>query len=276
MPPGLSLRKVGHCLMKTRILHTKLWSDSYFAELGRHEKLLFLYLITNEKINMVGCYELSDREISFWTGLTAVEISEAKEKFQKDGKFFFIDNWVKVVNHDKYNNYGNGSKQEVSYRKELALIPSEVLESFMTMQSEKEGDSDTSMVLVSGAYRYPSDTNHKPKIENNKTKNKKRKIEDNLLEFDETVEQVGLEALLEKHTHLSKKKIEDALANMRDWLVNTTVSKGHKRDYLAFINTWLRREDGDKKGGVSRGRYESDNKPASGKYEAVKPRKAKG
>ena len=36
--------------MKTRIVHTKIWQDDYFVNLSFQEKVLFLYLISNEYI----------------------------------------------------------------------------------------------------------------------------------------------------------------------------------------------------------------------------------
>ena len=70
--------------MKTRVIHTKIWKDNYFSTLSRSEKIAFLYLLTNENINLCGIYELNDMELKIWTGLNDSEILEVKEKFTKD------------------------------------------------------------------------------------------------------------------------------------------------------------------------------------------------
>ena len=41
---------------KHRYIKTKFWDDSYIIELNPHEKLLFLYLITNPLTNIAGVY----------------------------------------------------------------------------------------------------------------------------------------------------------------------------------------------------------------------------
>lgn len=109
------------------MIHTKVWKDEYFGNLNRVEKLLFIYLLTNDKANICGIYELSDREIKFDLDITEPELQEAKERFQKDGKFIFLNSWVRVVNYEKYNPY-TGSKNESAKDSELNLCPIELKE----------------------------------------------------------------------------------------------------------------------------------------------------
>lgn len=116
--------------MKTRIIHTKLWKDTYFTELNSKEKLLFLYLISNEYVNICGAYEILDRLICFDTGLTSKELQEVKEKLQSDDKFVFVNGWVKIVNVDKYNNYRFSDRNEKAFNRELELIPEYIREIF--------------------------------------------------------------------------------------------------------------------------------------------------
>lgn len=115
--------------MKTRIVHTKFWNDKYIGELNPTEKLLFLYLITNEKIGLSGIYECSDRVIQFETGLSSSQIEQIKNKFVEDNKFLFSEGWVKVQNVDKYQVY-KGSSNETAKNRELELVPDTVLDYF--------------------------------------------------------------------------------------------------------------------------------------------------
>lgn len=107
--------------MKTRIIHTKIWKDEWFSSLPRIGKLLFQFLLTNENVNMCGCYELNDKEIKLWLDFTDKELIEAKRSISQ--KAFFKNGWVRLLNHDKYNSYGKGEKQEVTLNKEISQIP---------------------------------------------------------------------------------------------------------------------------------------------------------
>lgn len=100
-----------------------------------------------------------------WTTLNSTELSEIKQKFHEDGKFIFVGNYVKVVNHEKYNPY-NGIKNDKARERELELIPQEILENLDTL---------------SIPYRYPIDTsiNHKSEIINHKSEIKKKDLEKN-------------------------------------------------------------------------------------------------
>jgi len=113
--------------MKTRIIYTKIWKDEYFASLTQKEKLFFMYLLTNERVNICGIYELSDREMMFDTGYPIDTVSSMKDRLSKDGKFYFYKGWVKIVNYDKYNGY-SGEKTNVCKEKDLELAPNEIKE----------------------------------------------------------------------------------------------------------------------------------------------------
>ena len=84
-----------------RSVNTKFWSDSFVEDMEPKEKLLFLYLLTNEKTNMLGVYEISVKRISYETGLTPDEIIKAFEGFERvrKGYYFanivFLPNWIK-------------------------------------------------------------------------------------------------------------------------------------------------------------------------------------
>jgi len=108
--------------MKTRILYTRFWHDNYISGLTIKEKLLFIYLTTNDQVNICGIYELPDRYIKFDLGLRQSELDKIKNKFMKDKKFIFIDGWIKIINHDIYNKFV-GEKNEKAKEKEMSLIP---------------------------------------------------------------------------------------------------------------------------------------------------------
>src|SRR3990167_11123814 len=52
-----------------RTVSTDTWSDPWFSDLPPDGKYLFLYLLTSERTNAAGCYEVAPRQIAFETGL---------------------------------------------------------------------------------------------------------------------------------------------------------------------------------------------------------------
>lgn len=125
--------------MKTRIVHTKIWEDDWFANLSRSSKLVFLYLITCKENNICGAFESSDRIVCFNAQVTQAELDQAKEDLSD--KIIFFDGWVKINNTDKYNNYRFSKKNEKAYNREIELMPDHVREFFsyeFTMEEFRE------------------------------------------------------------------------------------------------------------------------------------------
>ncbi|QIG62317.1 hypothetical protein [Tenacibaculum phage JQ] len=98
-------------MSKLRSVSTNFWSDPFIEELSPKEKLLFLYLVTNEKTNMLGIYESSIKKISFETGLTNKEVSNALEGFEKVGKVKYINNYIILVNFLKHQKFNTNMKK---------------------------------------------------------------------------------------------------------------------------------------------------------------------
>lgn len=92
-------------MSKLRSVSTAFWSDPFIEELSPNEKLLFLYLITNEKTNMLGIYESSIKKIAFETGMNQNSITDALKKFESKNKVKYIDNFVILVNFMKHQNF---------------------------------------------------------------------------------------------------------------------------------------------------------------------------
>lgn len=113
--------------MKTRTFHTKFWSDEFVVGLDRTTRYIFNFLITNEKVSISGIYEMSDRDIKHFAQVDQGELDKAKDILQKSNKVIFYNNWIRLVNADKYNSY-NGEKLEKAKEKELSLVPKELIE----------------------------------------------------------------------------------------------------------------------------------------------------
>ena len=86
-----------------RQIHTKIWRDNWFLDLEPDEKLLFIYLFSNDNSNLAGIYELNERIIQLETGLDKTRIHEILKKFELNDKVYFKDGVVWIVNMQKYH-----------------------------------------------------------------------------------------------------------------------------------------------------------------------------
>ena len=98
-------------MSKLRSVSTGTWSDPWYEELKPHQKLIFLYLITNEKTNMLGIYEASVKKISFETGVNKDDITKCLNQFEIDGKIKYQNNFIILVNFLKHQNFNTNMKK---------------------------------------------------------------------------------------------------------------------------------------------------------------------
>ncbi len=91
--------------MITRIIYTQIWTDNYFTALSPDEKLLFLYFLTNDQVNIIHLYRCPQARIVADTGIDTPIIVEAKQKFEKAGKILFKDEFVFLRNAHRFEKY---------------------------------------------------------------------------------------------------------------------------------------------------------------------------
>lgn len=115
-------------------INNRIWRDEWFVGLSESAKILFLYVITNERVNLCGTYELTDREISFDTGLSSQKLEKTKQEIAP--KVLFFKGWVKVVNILKYDPIKGGEKNPIfnSYAVQLSKVPEEIANYFDSTQ----------------------------------------------------------------------------------------------------------------------------------------------
>lgn len=153
--------------MRTRIIHTRMWEDPFFINLSRQSRLLFIYLISNQRINLSGCYELSDRTIIFDTGLTKSELETSKKDLE--GKVEFYDGWVYVVNAQRLGGY-KGEKNRVAMDRELEEVPQNVKDILFKANHDRVSKNHDRVFEVSD-----TSINHKSEIKNQKSEKEKNK-----------------------------------------------------------------------------------------------------
>lgn len=98
-------------MSKLRSISTAFWSDPFIEDLTPSEKLIFIYLITNDKTNMLGIYEVSMRKISFETGVDKATVQKALEGFERLGKVRYTNNYVVLINYLKHQHFNTNMKK---------------------------------------------------------------------------------------------------------------------------------------------------------------------
>lgn len=89
-------------MSKTRYIKTDFWSDSFIETLSTEEKLLFIYLFTNERVDLCGIYEISIKKIAFESWIDLKKVETIIEKFTKKDKVYYIDWYIYIKNFVKH------------------------------------------------------------------------------------------------------------------------------------------------------------------------------
>lgn len=111
--------------MKSRRVETKIWEDRYFMALDSNEKLVFAYLLLNERINIVHCFELAPETISHHTKVNTDQVTNYMNKFERDGKIAQKNGYIMLLNSWKYETY-TGTTNEEARAKILKEMGTEV------------------------------------------------------------------------------------------------------------------------------------------------------
>lgn len=149
--------------MKARILHTKIWEDEFFSNLTTAEKLLFVYLLTNESVDIIDIYEITTRQIMFDTGLSDETIRTAKNKFSEAGKVLFNGNYVLLRNATRYQSF-TGASNEVAKTKSFGNLPSEIQGWYIKIIGHPPYTLPT-VTVISNKYSVISNNTKEPKKE---------------------------------------------------------------------------------------------------------------
>jgi hypothetical protein len=86
-----------------RQIHTHIWKDPWFLDLKADEKLLFIYLFSNELACLSGLYTIPVKVMAFETDLPRDRIDAILITFQEAGKVYREGNLTWVPNLMRYN-----------------------------------------------------------------------------------------------------------------------------------------------------------------------------
>lgn len=140
--------------LKTRIFHTKFWTDPYIIKLDTKARCLYAYYLTNDRIGLTGIYEVPLMLTQMSTGLSIEEIETYNKKFMEDEKIIFYKEWVCIKNASKYQAY-TGEKNEKARLLEENIVPLEVRGFFSKYTMHTLSETENSLI----------NRNHKSEIE---------------------------------------------------------------------------------------------------------------
>lgn len=163
-------------MAKFRSIQTSFWSDSKVVDdFSPYDRYFYLYLLTNEKSNQIGCYEISKNQMCRDTGLDLKTIENLLKKFEFDLGVIVYDDSTKEIfikNWHKYN-WLNSWKTKVCIGKEFDVI--------------KSGKIIDELWPLYGPYMDLASNNNKNNNKNkNKKNNKKKKNIYTRAELDDT------------------------------------------------------------------------------------------
>jgi hypothetical protein len=94
-------------MAKQRYINTKFWSDNWISNLDPIEKLLYLYLLTNERTTIAGIYELPIKIMAVETGIEKDMVEKILKRFEKDDKIVYLSGWIGIKNFTKHQDLNN-------------------------------------------------------------------------------------------------------------------------------------------------------------------------
>jgi hypothetical protein len=150
-----------------RQIHTQIWRDNWFLELKPDEKLLFIYLFSNDNSNLAGIYEIHESIIALETGLRPSRIREILVKLEASNKVHYGDGVVWIVNMRKYHSNASEKIQKNIDAAIYDIQEGEIKKRYCIANGFELENT------VSIPYGYPMDTlSHNKSKSNSKSKNK--------------------------------------------------------------------------------------------------------
>jgi hypothetical protein len=149
--------------METRILGTGIWTDPKFRELDDKEARITLFLLSNDRIPTLPCYQIGLDEVAFYCGTTVQKVTETIPKltyfgiYYKFGYFILSDKFTRA----RYT----GGKTEKSRKRLWESYPEQIRE-FVDIEGciDQRLGNDCPTV---GSINHKSEIiNHKSEIKN--------------------------------------------------------------------------------------------------------------
>ena len=233
-------------MAKYRSIQTSFWSDSKIVDdFTPEDRYFYLYLLTNEKSNQLGCYEISKNQMCRDTGYNIESIEKLLQRFEEihdvivydaKTKEIFIKNWYKY-------NWLNSWKTKICIDKEFNKVKStKIIDEISPLYAP---------YMPQGSNKKKNNNKNK---KNNKKNNKKdilsSKLDDKPL-FSEIIacfNKIGI-----KEESFIKNKMEFHFRNSKtnQKLIQDILDKGYTKEnifdviYLKY-DQWIENNDNNK------------------------------
>jgi hypothetical protein len=144
-------------MAKQRYINTKFWSDEWISNLDPIEKLLYLYLLTNERTTIAGAYELPLKFMALETGIEKEMIEKILKRFVEDKKITIYKSWIRLCNFQKYQDTTN-DKIRQGIERVMGEIPLEIKKNLYPMDTLSRA-MDTLPIAIEQLNRIESNLN---------------------------------------------------------------------------------------------------------------------
>ena len=167
-----------------RQIDPEMWGDPYFLELNPNEKLLYIYMFTNERTSLCGLYEISKKQITFYSDLDNEFVSKTIKKFQESEKIIYENDIYFVINLFK-RHFSKSPKVIARINNDIEHTHDCKPKTLCIQKYEELYGYPYPIRIVSGKVIYPIDT-QTPKIREDKIRkdeikeNKKKEVEDEI------------------------------------------------------------------------------------------------
>ena len=109
-----------------RYISSSFWSDDWVDSLTGLEKLLYMYLLTNECTSICGVYKITIKRIKDDTGIPREEVMRMLNIFAKAKKAFYFEEYIILPKWLKHQNI-NSPKVKLGTERSLRALPENII-----------------------------------------------------------------------------------------------------------------------------------------------------
>lgn len=217
--------------MKSRPFYSKFFPDTFIQTLKIKQKWVYVYYLFNERVNWLGCYEISDRQAKFEIGddITTSEFEEAKKVLQDANRALFVDGYVILKHTERYESHLTNKQLMKTALQQFKALPNSVKNAFLAFKPSDVIDTYKSMFQELG-YTLPVAYDVGYAVDEEEIKNKEERIKNKE------------EERKEKETVASKRTKEEAEADRIAKHFNSLFGTEHKVTKAWYDNFLLWRD----------------------------------
>ncbi|WP_080657275.1 hypothetical protein [Treponema pedis] len=109
-----------------RYISSSFWSDDWVDSLTGLEKLLYMYLLTNECTSICGVYKITIKRMKDDTGIPREEVMRMLDVFAKAKKAFYFEEYIILPKWLKHQNINN-LKVKLGITRALQALPENII-----------------------------------------------------------------------------------------------------------------------------------------------------